>query len=284
MSLPLPLPNPRRAPLVWWGAGSLLAVVALVYLLHLESRRGAAGPTDRQIRVYCAAALKPALQDIASDYERETGRGIEFEFGDSGQMLTRAAIRSDGDLFLPADDSFVRLAEERGLVAEVVPVGRMRAVILARPGNPHGIAKFDDLLQPKLAVGIANPDRAAIGKVTRDHLRKQARWDELARKLVTEHTTVTDAANAVQLGGTDAAIVWDVVTLNYPELATVHVPELDGAIGRVELAVLKGSPAPAAARRFARYVVASDRGMSHFRARGFADLEAGPPWQPEGAP
>jgi hypothetical protein len=60
------------------------------------------------------------------------------------------------------------------------------------------------------------------------------------------------------------------------------LPELDGALGRVELAVLAGSPDTAAARRFARYVAAGDRGMSHFRRAGFADVDPGPPWADAG--
>ncbi|MCI0702724.1 MAG: molybdate ABC transporter substrate-binding protein [Planctomycetia bacterium] len=273
----------RIGPLMMWAGGSVVAVVLLVYLLCLEARPENA-QTDRPLRVCCAAALKPVLQDIATEYERETGQRIECEFGDSGQMLTSSIVRPDSDLFLPADDSFIRLAQEKGLVAEVFPIGRMRAVILTRPGNPLGITKLDDLLKPKVKVGIANPDRAAIGKVVRDHLRKQANWDALSGKLTTLHATVTDSANAVQLGGTDAAIVWDAVAFNYSELVTVRVPELDGAIGRVELALLKRSPAPAAARRFALYLTARDRGLSVFRARGFPDLEPGRVWEPESQP
>jgi molybdenum ABC transporter molybdate-binding protein len=256
----------------------------LIYLLSLEARHSINAPTDRLPRVCCAAALTPVLQEIVAEYERETGRRLECEFGDSGQMLTSATIRPDSDLFLPADDSFIRLAEQRGLVAEVFPIGRMRAVILTRPGNPHGITKFDDLLKPNVKVGIANPDRAAIGKVVRDHLRRQANWDALANKLTTQHVTVTDSANAVQLGGTDAAIVWDAVAFNYPELVTLRVPELSGAIGRVELALLKRSPAPVAARQFALYLTASDRGLSVFRSRGFPDLEPGRAWDLEERP
>ena len=79
---------------------------------------------------------------------------------------------------------------------------------------------------------------------------------------------MTDAANAVQLGSRDATFVWDAVALNYPDLTTVRLAELEGAIGRVELAVLRGSPNPDAATRFARYVGSSDRGLSLLREGG----------------
>jgi molybdate transport system substrate-binding protein len=194
-------------------------------------------------------------------------------------MLGQVTIRTDGDLLLPADDSYVRLAESKGLVARTFPLCRMRAVLLTRPGNPHGLATLDDLLRPGVRIGIANPDRAAIGKVVRDHLTKQGRWDALAARIDVQHLNVTDAANAVQIGSRDVTFVWDAVAVNYPDLVTVRVPELEGAVGRVELALLARSPNPTAALRFARYVASSDGGLSLFRKAGFSDVEAGTPWR-----
>jgi molybdate transport system substrate-binding protein len=262
----------------WLAGGSVAVLALLVFLLYLESRPPVGVPHTRPLKVYCAAALKPVVQGIAADYERETGARVEMEFGDSGKMLGQVTIRPDGDLFLPADDSYVRLAEEKKLVARAIPLCRMRAVILTRPDSRYPVATFDDLLQPGPKVGIANPDRAAIGKVVRDHLTRQGKWAAFIAKADVQHLNVTDAANAVQLGGRDATIVWDAVALNYPKLTAVRVPELDGAVGKVELAVLAGAPDPAAARRFARYIAASDRGLSHFRKAGFADVESGSPW------
>ena len=98
--------------------------------------------------------------------------------------------------------------------------------------------------------------------------------EALAARLTTQHGNVTEAANAVQLGSTDATIVWDAVAANYPDLAVVKVPELDGAVGKVELAILASAPDPAAARRFAEHV-AGDKSLSLFRKFGFADVLAG---------
>lgn len=260
----------RSGPLIV-AVGSLVVLGMCGYLLY----RGAAAPgpaAGRPLVVLCAAALKPATTATAAEYERQTGSPVVFDFGNSGELLDRAGRRADADLFLPADDSFVRLAEERGLVVEAVPLARMRAVVVTRPGNPRGIAAFADLLNPTLKLGQANPNAAAIGKVTRDYLRKSGRWDALAANTRVQHATVTDALNAVQLGATDAAVVWDVVAATDPSLAVVRLPELDGATGRVELALLKSSPDPEAARRFGRFVRDPEHGQRHFRAAGFTDL------------
>ncbi|MBX9582667.1 MAG: substrate-binding domain-containing protein [Gemmataceae bacterium] len=267
----------RPDPVLAVAAGSLVVLAVCVALLYRESAPTSGRSADRPLVVYCAAALRPAMQTTAAEYEQQTGMPVLFRFGNSGEVLANAALHRDGDLFLPADDSFVRLAEDRGLGAEAFPLARMRAVVVTRPGNPRGLARFADLLDPGLKFGQANPDAAAIGKVTRDHLRTLGRWDALRENTKVQHATVTDALNAVQLGATDAAVVWDVVAASDPSLAVVRLPELDGATARVELALLKSSPDPEAARRFARFVRDPDRGGRHFRAAGFTDLAPAAP-------
>jgi molybdate transport system substrate-binding protein len=263
----------RRFPVM--ALGSLALLAGLVFLLYREGRPQSESPAKPLI-VYCAAALKPALAATARDYEQQTGGRVELRFGNSEQVCAQVAF-GEGDLLLPADDSYLK---SLSVVAESLPLARMRAVVLVRPGNPRRIDRFADLLLPDLKFGQANPDGAAIGKVTRDHLQKSGRWKQLAANTLVYHTTVTEAANAVLAGSNDAAIVWDAVAANYPTLIVVKLPELEGAIGRVQLAVLKSANDREAAYRFARFIRAPDRGQKAFRSAGFTDLEPGSAWTP----
>jgi molybdate transport system substrate-binding protein len=271
----------RSNPMPCLAGGSLVALAVLVALLYLESRPANGVEGRAPVRIYCAASLRPVMEAVSAEYLRETGERVEMEYGDSGRLLGQVEIRPDVDLFLPADDSYVRLAEEKSLIAQSIPLCRMQAVLLCRPGKD--VASLADLLTPGLRLGIANPDRAAIGKVVRDHLVRQGKWEALAARIDVQHFNVSEAANAVELGSRDATFAWDVVALNYPNLVTVRLPELEGAIGRVELAILRGSPNPDAAARFARYVASSDRGLSLLRKSGFTHVADGSRW-PGGEP
>ena len=74
--------------MLWLAGGSLLILAGLAYLLYRESQPAANTSTDRPLKVYCAAALKLTMQTIAAEFEKETGRRVEFEFGDgSTQQL-----------------------------------------------------------------------------------------------------------------------------------------------------------------------------------------------------
>lgn len=246
---------------------SVALLCGLAFLLFRETQPETP-QQQKPLVVYCAAALKPAMEKVAAEYDAP----IEFRFGNSEQILAQCSIGGQGDLVLPADDSYIRSALTMGVVKELFPLARMRAVVLVQAGNPRGIATLDDLLKKDLRFGQANPDAAAIGKVTRDHLEKSGRWKPLHANTMVYHTTVTDAANAVKLGSNDAAIVWDAVAANYPSLAVVKLPELDGAIGNVEIALLKSCADAEAAKRFVNFVKAPDRGQKAFRAAGFTDL------------
>jgi molybdate transport system substrate-binding protein len=243
-----------------------LALAGLWWREH-EARPEAA---PRPLVVYCAAASRVPMEAIAKEYGAGTGRRVELRFGASEDILTKAGMvnpSDPADLFLPADDSYIRVARERGLVEEQIPIATMRAVALAAPGNPKGIAAWPDLL--KAGVKVAVPSTAAAaGKLAREHLTATGKWSALAPHVV-DAGTVTAAANAAKLGSVDAALVWDAVAAGYTGQQVLAPPELAGVTARVDVAVLKQSADPAAARQFAEYVADSGHGLKHFRAAGF---------------
>jgi molybdate transport system substrate-binding protein len=231
--------------------------------------------------VYAAPTGRLPLEAIAADYSRETGQRVELRFGPSEDILNKARFPSPtepADLFIPADDSYIRQARDWGLTGTSIPIARVRAVLLTARGNSKQLASWNDLLKEGVRVAVPNPG-AAVGKLAREHLVRTGKWAALQPHVI-DAGNVTDAANAAKAGGVDAAIVWDVVAngVNYREQTVLALPELDGVEGRVEVAVLLQSRDPIAALRFARYITAADRGLAHFRAHGFPVSETARPW------
>lgn len=272
------MPSLRASP-VTVAVGSLVVLAVLAAGLWRREHQNRPGPLDRPLIVYAAPTSRLPLEAIAADYERETGQRVELRFGPSEDVLTKVRFPVPGDpadLFVPADDSYIRQARDLGLTAETIPIARTRAVLLLAKGNAKGIAAWADLLRDGVRVAVPNPG-AAVGKLAREHLTNTRRWTALEPRVV-DTGTVTEAANATKLGSADAAVVWDAVA-NAPAYAgqtVLAVPELDGVTGRVEVAVLTQSRDPAAALRFARYATSADHGLVHFRAFGFrVEEEAG---------
>jgi molybdate transport system substrate-binding protein len=256
--------------------GSLVVLAGLVAGLWWREQQGHPGPLGRPLIVYAAPTSRLPLEAIAADYERETGQHVELRFGPSEDVLTKVRLPAAGepaDLFIPADDSYIRQARDLGLIAESIPITRVHAVLLLAKGNPKQIRTWGDLLRPGVKVAVPNPG-AAVGKLARDHLIQTRTWDALASH-VTDTGNVTEAANATKAGSADAAIVWDAVAAapGYKGQTVLSVPELTGVTGRIEIAVLKQSRDADEARKFALYVADPHRGLVRFREFGFQTEE-----------
>src|ERR1019366_10162616 len=121
--------------------------------------------------VYCAEAMRLPMDAIQKDYEKEYGQKVEVRYGASHSILVNLALTKRGDLFLPADDNYVQLAKDQGLVnhGDVFNLARMHAVVIVRPDFPTTIKTWNDLLAPSTRLAIGN-DTTAIGKVLKEKL------------------------------------------------------------------------------------------------------------------
>jgi molybdate transport system substrate-binding protein len=251
-----------------FGASALL-VLALILALALMNRRPHAQVSREPLLVYCAANLRVPIEEIAKDYERETGVRISSQFAGSQTMLTNAEVSKRGDLFLPADESYIELARQKGMVAQTYSLASMRPVLAVKQGNRKNIRSIDDLLTRDLTIAQANPDAAAIGKVTRPVLQNAGLWDKLAAHTRTFQPTVTDVANAVKLGTVDAGIVWDTTVKQTDGLEAIDLPVFANTQSHIVIAVLKSSAQPAAANAFALYASKVDKGLQVFERYGY---------------
>jgi molybdate transport system substrate-binding protein len=227
-----------------------------------------------RLLVHCAASLKTPMEKVAADYLRDTKVAVELSFGGSQTLLANIAISKRGDLYVPADDSYIAFAREKNLITESLPLAEQTAVLAVPKGNPKRIASLTDFANSSLTLSQANPEAAAIGKLVRAHLGTL--WSALSNRTVVFKPTVIDAANDVKLGAVDAAIVWDSMQQQYPDLEFIRAPELAGVKAKVAVAVLKCSERPEAAQQFARYVAARDKGLKHFEQSGFTLASARP--------
>jgi molybdate transport system substrate-binding protein len=255
---------------------SLVALVLLVVTLLWNKPRvkplgnQAGGVKQAQpLVIYCAASNKSVIEAIRRDYEREFQVPLELQYGASQTLLASLAVTGTGDLYLPADDSFLVTAREKQLVDDEYPLAKMQAVVAVAKGNPLQIKTWEDLLKPEVRIAQANPEAAAIGKLVKASLDERSLWEPLHEHTTVYKTTITEVANDLKANAVDAGIVFDAVLHDYDTLEAVTLPELEPVKANVAIAVLKASAQPRQARHFARYVAASDKGLKHYREFGF---------------
>jgi len=252
---------------------SLVVLGGLVALLAWKPGR----VPDEPLTVFCAAALRGPVEKIAKEYEAETGVPVQVQYGASQTLLTNLEVSRTGDLYIPADNSYLDLAQTKELIAETLPALQMSPALAVAKENPKGITSLSDLLSKEVRVCQANADAAAVGKMTRDILRKTGQWEALRKRTLVFKPTVNDVANDIKVGAVDAGIVWDATVIQYPELERIDTPEFAGQSAQVSVSVLQSTTQPAAALRFARFLTARDRGLTYFSSAGFRTID-GDPW------
>lgn len=261
----------------------VVAVVAAVAAAGIGALI-AMGLRGQPLRVYCAAAMRLPMDQIAADYSQAHGIRVEVVYGGSNVLLSQIVVGRKGDLFLPADESYLATLRERGLVRETIPLATMRPALVVQRGNPKAIGGLKDLLRPDVRTSFANPDQAAIGKVVRGMLIEAGAWADYEKRITATGVfkpTVGDVANDVKLGAVDAGIVWDVIAAMYPELQAVPAPELAKGSSSVTVGALSCAADRDAALRLAEYIASPDGGLRAFRAHGFTVVNP-PATQPAG--
>ncbi len=265
--------------LVVWVGASAVVLLLLGWMLYSMAARGTSAPGSetKELTVFCAAGIRPAMEPIAKQYEAEYGVRINFQFEGSGTLLGKMEINKTGDLFLAADDIYIKTAKEKGLVREKIPLAQMRPVILVAKDNPKNIQSIDDLMKAEVRTALANPEQAAIGKATKEALTASRHWEKLephVKRTGTFLPTVPEIANAVKTGSVDAAIVWDATAAQYAELTSIRTAELDEGTGEITMGVLTSSEHPREALKFARYAGRATRASRFFASRVMKSLTA----------
>lgn len=185
---------------------SLAQVIALGLLAATPLRA-----QERPPVVAAASDLKFALERIAVDFERETGRKLLLNFGSSGNFARQIRQGAPFELFLSADESFVNQLARDGLTRDagsLYAVGRIALYAPAASKLPLDAQLAGLRAQlPRLGkFAIANPEHAPYGRAAREALQKLGLWEPLQSHLVIGEN-ISQAAQYVTTGSADAGIV-----------------------------------------------------------------------------
>lgn len=275
--------------LVAFGA-SVLLLMGLVGALYWISPSQSEGDGAPPLEIYCAAAMRLPIEAIASDYEKQFGQKVILHPGPSQTILFQLEQVKKGDLFLPADESYIEAATSRDLVSNINPVAKMKAVVIVRPGLSRNIKTWADFIAPENKIGLANSEVTAIGKLTREHLAKAGLWEALHARKPTYLGDVNEVGNSIanpKLGTSDVGITWDALALalqkKNPDLKIVPLDELAGIQAHVKIAIAKASKQPNNALRFIGFLCDRPESLDHLQKSGYTVDRGTPPKVPSQA-
>lgn len=201
--------------------GFVLLIVVAVAALNLfgwylleQRRRGreerARRATAESARVLIAAAsdLNPALNDLARDFEAQTGHAAEITYAASGTLFAQIQNGAPFDVFMSANLQYPRELIAGGYAeSELLAVFALGKLVLWVPRDSKlDLERGLDALIKAGRVVIANPQHAPYGAAAAEALRRARLYDQLRPRLIVAEN-VAQAAQFVHSGNADAGLI-----------------------------------------------------------------------------
>ena len=151
-------------------------------------------------------------------------------------------------------------------------VAKNDMVLVVKKGNPKQLAGLKDLLRTGLKVGLAHPQKSALGKLSNDLLHKQGLYEKLHATGNVEilASKGDELANQMQLGALDAAIIYRSNVLSSEQiLEQCEIVEFkQNAYATQPLAVHRETPHKQLLRRLEQFLTGTE-GKAQFLKYGF---------------
>ncbi len=252
------------------GIDPMSAPILAALIAFLLAAVGCGSGAEARLLLYCGAGIRPPVDELVRLFEEERGISIKVDYAGSEVLLSKVKLSEKGDLYLPGDRHYVDQAEALGMIAARKRLFFFAPTILVAKGNPREIAGLDDLLDPRIRLGLGDPRSCAIGRKTRKLFALNGiSWEKVLRNVTYQAITVTDLGAQIQARSLDAVVVWDATARYFGRHGDeVPIPNDRNIISAVHIGLLAWSEEQAAAMAFIDFAV-SERGIDLFRRHNY---------------
>jgi molybdate transport system substrate-binding protein len=194
----------------------------------------------QEISVAAAADLQFAMQDIASRFQKETGKTVKATYGSSGNFLQQIQNGAPFDVFFSANLDYPKKLDAAGLTepGSYYEYARGKIVIWVPSDSKLDLSPgMKVLLDPSIKkIAIANPLHAPYGQAAVAALEHENIYDNVKDKFVLGEN-ISQTASFVVAGAADAGIVALSLALSpnmkdkgrYVEVPTTDYPPIEQA-------------------------------------------------------
>jgi len=226
--------------------------------------------------VYAAASLTDAFTEIGKAFETEhPDVAVVFNFGGSQNLRTQIEQGAPADVFASANSKEMSTLLENNFVNANTPQIFLtnQLVVILPKNNPAGIYTLEDLSRPNLKLVLA-AEEVPAGMYARQVLENLNSMfgteykDKVLANVVSNEDNIRQAVTKVQLGETDASIVYVSDAVAAPELQRIEIPVDVNVLAEYPIAPLVESANLEMANQFIAYVL-SPKGQSILKKWGF---------------
>ena len=242
-----------------------LVAVTLCAPVVVAQSAPTANPT---LTIYAAASLTEAFGELGRQLERShPGLVVRFNFAGSQQLASQLDAGATADVLASADQRWMTLAQERGLITGDASVfARNRLVVIVPRANPAGIGRLHDLARPGTKIVMA-AEAVPAGRYSREaiaHLAGASGYPagfdrQVLANVVSQEENVKAVVAKVQLGEADAGFVYrsDVTPAVARHVRMLEIADPYNVIADYPIAIVRSTANPKAARQFVDLVLSA---------------------------
>jgi molybdate transport system substrate-binding protein len=271
-------------PLILFLASSLFLIILLggcsnpTVSAGTKSTSSTSSPlSGKEISVFAGSASKPALDEAAGIFGKQTGAKVYLTYGGSGTVLSQMELSKTGDVYIPGSPDFLVKAEKdkvtdpttTKIAAYLVPA------INVQPGNPKNIQSLSDLAKPGIKVGIANPTTVCVGLYAVEILDNNQLLTDVYKNIITQASSCDNTATLISLKSVDAVMGWSVFHSWDPKnIDTIYLkPEQISRLAYIPAAISTFAKEKDTAAAFINFLI-SPGGQQIFQKWGYDVTEA----------
>src|SRR5499426_1593672 len=242
----------------------------------------ASGPALAQVKeplVFAAASLKNALDEIADQWQKETGRKVAISYAASNNLIKQIEQGAPADIFISADLDWMDYGQQKGLIkpdSRFNLLGNRLVLIAPKDANVSANIQPGFDLAALLKGGrlaMANVDAVPAGRYGKAALEKLGAWDGVKDKIA-QAENVRAALVLVARGEAPFGIVYQTDAASDPTVKIVGTfPENTHPPIIYPIALTKESANPDA-QAFINYL-RSPAARAAFERQGFTVLAPG---------
>jgi molybdate transport system substrate-binding protein len=210
-------------------------MVAVVLWAQWPSRQ------PKTLRVLCGSSMADPGREVAETLRKDLDTEVELDLGGSETLLPKVLADAPADVFI-CHDPFEEKVKQANRLAGSVVVGRLRPVLLVRPGNPKSIASLQDLSRADVKLGIGDPRYSTCGEIFVQALDARGLREAVEKQIEFRGRTHAEIVQGLLVGPLDAVVVWNYIATLYK--GKVQVVKLNEPFRDVRITILGLSQSP----------------------------------------
>ena len=230
-------------------------------------------PGDRweerpRVVLFAGSMFNQAVEETIDEFAEREGVDVERVYNGCGLLMGQMKAGAQPDAYLSCDVQFMEVVKERFLPSEMLAENPM--VLIVPKGNPRQILELSDLAGENLRIGLAHPEKSALGLLTMQTLEQNGLLEQVkaSGNWVQQAPQGDFLVNAMRAGSLDGAVGYASNAANAREHLDVVPFDAGGNLARQPWAIARTSEHARTLERL-RDALTAEESMQRFKALGF---------------